>query len=179
MNRYRTIREAKEYLISRILDQASKDGVPLTETERKMLYFSETGWTLAEMAAVSQDFDQNYDQDEYESKIGQIVRHILDQPNAKCDDNWDEALNRLRDEDHYLQVLIEGASRRSNEFSRGDKVRVILAGLFVVAVILPITFYVYAHVDNEAISKLIIGSTLLALVVLVSFLANRRRRNSA
>lgn len=179
MNRFRTVREAKEYLISQILVQADQDGVPLSDVERKMLYFSETDWTEPNMASVNQKFDQSCDPDEYEKKIGQIVRRIRDQHEGKCDDNWDDAVERLRDEDHYLQVLIEGASHGSDKFSRGDKVRVVLAGLVVVAVILPIALFVFSHVNNEEISKLIVGSALLTLVILVSFLVTRGRRGSA
>jgi hypothetical protein len=34
--------EAKEFLISRIVTEAQRENVPLSEIERKMLYFSET-----------------------------------------------------------------------------------------------------------------------------------------
>lgn len=182
MNRFQTVRDAKEYLVSRILAQANQDGVPLSDVERNMLYFSETGWTLPNMMAVSRDFDQNYDQDDYESKIGQIILRIRDQPESNLDNSWDEAVHRLREEDHYLLVLIDGASRSSSKpvkRTRGDIVRLILAGVVVVAIYLPVAFFVYSHVDNPTISKLILVSTLLALVVLVAFLANRGHRKSA
>ncbi len=144
-----------------------------------MLYFSETGWTLPNMMGVSRDFDQNYDQDEYESKIGQIILQIRDQSLGDIDHSWDEAVHRLRDEDHYLLVLIDGASRGRVKRSRGDIVKLILASVVVVAIYLPVVFFVYSHVDNPAISKLILVSTLLALVVLVAFLANQGHRKSA
>ncbi len=60
MNRFQTVRDAKEYMVRRILAQAKQDGVPLSDVERDMLYFSETDWTLPNMMAISQDFDQNY-----------------------------------------------------------------------------------------------------------------------
>ena len=34
-----------------------------------MLYFSETAWTLPDMAEVNQEFDSNYDQGEFARKI--------------------------------------------------------------------------------------------------------------
>lgn len=179
MNRFRTVREAKEYLISQILAQADRDGVPLSDVEQNMLYFSETGWTLPNIMSVNQEFDQRYDQDEYEQKIRQIVRRAHNQHDSTRDDGWDQAVERLRDEDHYLLVLIDDASGRSEKSPRDDKVRLVLAGLVIVAVFLPIVFFVFSHVDNQEVSKLIVGSTLLALVILVSFLANRGRRGSA
>jgi Ca2+/H+ antiporter len=182
MNRFQTARDAKEYLVRRILKQADQDGVSISDVERDMLYFSETDWTLPNMMEVSRDFDQNYDQDQYESKVGQIVQRIHAQDDGNMDDSWDEAVRRLLDEDHYLSVLINGASRSSSEsakMSRWDIVRLILASILVVAVSIPISFFVFSHVDNPAISKFIAGSTLLALVVLAVSVANRGHRNSA
>ena len=182
MNRFQTVRDAKEYMVRRILAQAKQDGVPLSDVERDMLYFSETDWTLPNMMAISQDFDQNYDQDEYESKIGKIILRIRNQPDSNLDDSWDEAVHRLLNEDHYLLVLIDGASRSSSEpvrMSRWDIVRLILASVVVVAVLLPISFFVFSHVDNPVISELIVVSTLVALVVLAVTVANRKSRKSA
>jgi hypothetical protein len=179
MQRFATAREAKEYLIRRILAQADRDDIPLSEVERNMLYFSETDWTLPNMMAISQEFDQTYNQDEYERKIGQLIRRIYDQPdNNRDDDRWKEAVQSLRDEDHYLLVLIDGASSRSARVSRWETVRLILAGAVVVAVFLPILFFVKSHVSNPTVSKLIGEGTLLALVVLVLFVANRRRHST-
>jgi hypothetical protein len=180
VDRFPTFRDAKEYLIRRILVQADRDGVSLSDVERKMLYFSETGWTLPDMMFVSRVFDQNYDQNEYETKIGQIVRRIHHQPDGnRDDDHWDEAVQRRRDEDHYLTVLIDGASNRPVKISRWEMVGVFMAGGAIVAVVLPISFFVWSHVDNPALQKLIIGSAFLAPAVLVAFLLSRRHRDSA
>jgi hypothetical protein len=42
---FSSAREAKEFLVERIVSQAQHDAVALSDIERKMLYFSETGWT--------------------------------------------------------------------------------------------------------------------------------------
>ncbi|MGB6160276.1 MAG: hypothetical protein WBH45_18435 [Acidobacteriaceae bacterium] len=129
---------------------------------------------------MSRVFDQNYDQNEYEAKIGQIVRQIRDRPDGDPeDDRWDEAVQRLRDEDHYLTVLIDGASNRPVKISRWEMVGVFVAGGAIAAVVLPISFFVWSHVDNPALQKLIIGSAFLAPALLVAFLASRRHRDSA
>jgi hypothetical protein len=129
MNSFQTGREAKEYLIRRILAQADREGTPLSELERNMLYFSETDWTLPNMKAISQEFDQTYSQDEYERKIGQIIQRIYDLPDSNNNgDRWKEAVQLLRDEDHYLLVLIDGASSKSAKMSGWGTVRLILAG---------------------------------------------------
>jgi len=43
MNPFQSAREAKEFLISRIVEEAQRENIVLSESERKMLYFSETG----------------------------------------------------------------------------------------------------------------------------------------
>jgi hypothetical protein len=107
LREFRTIREAKEYLTGRIVDEAKRESTPLTEIERKMLYFTETGWTLPDMMAVSAEFDREYDQDEYEQKIGGLVQRLLARDEAQTDRQaWDDAVVKLADEDHYLLVLI-------------------------------------------------------------------------
>lgn len=179
MSRFGTVRDAKEYLIRRIVEQADQDGTPLSDVERNILYFSETGWTLPNMMAISREFDRNCDQDEFESKIGQIIRRIHEPPDSSRDDRWNEAVQRLRDEDHYLLVLIDGTSSTPVKLSRWEIVRLILAGIVVFTVFLLIVFFLESHISNRGVSKLIGESTLLALVVLAAFFANRAHRHSA
>jgi hypothetical protein len=178
MNRFGTARDAKEYLIRRILDEADREGVPLSHLERNMLSFSVTDWTQPGMADISRDFDQHYDQGEYERKIGRIIRRILDQPDSNRDE-WNEAVRRLREEDHYILVLIDCALRAPVKLTRWEIIKLILAGAVVVGVFLPIVFFIHSRVANPSVAKWIDQGTLLALVVLVTFLANRGHRKSA
>jgi hypothetical protein len=104
-----TAREAKESLVGRIVSRAKRDGVPLSDVERKIMYFSETAWTLPDMAEVSREFDQHYDQDEFERKIARLIQSIrreqVQDEGGKR--NWKNAMKVLRREDHYLLVLID------------------------------------------------------------------------
>ena len=60
MNPFPSAREAKEFLVARIVEEARREGVPLSEVERKMLYFSETGWTLPDMMQISDALNQEF-----------------------------------------------------------------------------------------------------------------------
>lgn len=131
------------------------------------------------MMAISREFDEAYSQNEYEEKIVQIIRRIHDQSVGSHDDAWNEAVQCLRDEDHYLLVLIDGTSDDPAKLSRWEIVGLIAGSIVVVAILLPISFFVYSHVDNPPIQKLIIASTLLALVALLAFIATRRPRKPA
>ena len=50
--------QAKQFLIREIVTQAARDGIPLTDIERDMLYFSETASILPGMPRISAEFDR-------------------------------------------------------------------------------------------------------------------------
>jgi hypothetical protein len=135
MDGVRDAREAKEFLIAKIVAEAQRENAPLSETERKMLYFTESGWTLPDIAQASEQFDRQYDQDDYEKKIAGIIakayKHILQGSRVEYDRWWD-AVRFLRREDHYISVLVGLASLRP----RGDQWKLLAAGLVIVACIL-------------------------------------------
>jgi hypothetical protein len=115
VRRFSTIREAKDYLVDRIVAEADREGIPLSEVERKMLYFSETGWTLPDMKKVSAEFDRDYDQGAYERKIGGFAGKIQERDAAQSvqeQQDWDRAVLKLSNSDHYLLVLIDGVQPR-------------------------------------------------------------------
>jgi hypothetical protein len=92
MDEVHDAREAKEFLISKIVAEAQRENAPLSETERKMLYFTESGWTLPDIAQVSEQFDREYNQDDYEKKIARIIakayKHILQESRVEYDRWW-------------------------------------------------------------------------------------------
>ena len=52
MDGVRDAHEAKESLISKIVAEAQRENAPLSEIERKMLYFTESGWTLPDIIGI-------------------------------------------------------------------------------------------------------------------------------
>jgi len=132
---FHSAREAKEFLISKIVEEAIREGTVLSEIERKMLYFSETDWTLPDISAVSDEFDRGYDQGEFESKIVGLVRHAYNnilQDYGDEYDKWWSAVRVLDRQDHYVLVIIRQAALRP----RGDQLKlfgtaIVVAGLFL------------------------------------------------
>jgi hypothetical protein len=128
-------REAKELLISKIVAETEHQNVPLSEGERKMLYFTESGWTLPDMMKVSEDFDREYDQDEYERKIAKLVTQADKRVRKSSHhdyDMWWTAIRFLQREDHYITVMIRLAGLRQ----RGDQLRLFAVGLGIATCIL-------------------------------------------
>jgi hypothetical protein len=117
MNRFANAREAKEYLISRIVEEAKREGVALSDLERKELYFTESGWTLPDMKDVNDEFDRTHDQDEYEKKIAGLVKRIekrMRKDGTADRDEWRDAIRLLSKEDHYILVIVRQAGASSN-----------------------------------------------------------------
>jgi hypothetical protein len=135
MKAFHSGREAKEFIISQIVEEAQRESSPLSEVERKMLYFTESGWTLPDILKVNEDFDRQYDQDEYEHKIAKLItkvdRHI--RKGSRDDyDRWWAAIRFLQREDHYITVMIRLAGLRP----RGDQLRLFATGLGIVTLFL-------------------------------------------
>jgi hypothetical protein len=149
MTQFETDREAKEYLAERIVAQAKREGNPLTEVERKMLYFSETAWTLPNILEVNAEFERDYDNDEYERKIAGLAQRIRESNKAQGDEDpttWDLAVEKLSEGDHYLLVLIDSRLVSAGEPVRppGDFLRLILTALACTFGLL-ILFALYEH----------------------------------
>jgi len=134
MNRFHSAREAKEFLASEIAEEARREDVAFSEVERKMLYFSETAWTLPDMSAVNEEFDRSCDQDEYEQKVARLIkrayRRALRASEEEYEDWW-SAIRLLSRQDHYLLVMIRLAGLRP----RGDELKLLSTAVGIVALI--------------------------------------------
>jgi len=124
MTAFQSARDAKEFLIARIVEEAKRENIPLSEVERKMLYFSETHWTLPDIASVSEKFDHEYNQDKYEEKITRLIKEAAihdSQQSAEQYDLWWDAIRLLKKEDHYILVMIDRAGLQPHRRSQGSK----------------------------------------------------------
>jgi hypothetical protein len=119
VSQFSTDKKALDFIAGRIAAEAAREGIPLSEIERKMLYFSETDWTLPGMAEISEEFDREYDQGEYERKIGGLVRRITAHGhggNEAEQHEWDAAILKLGEGDHYLSVLTSAGKEAGHGF---------------------------------------------------------------
>jgi hypothetical protein len=132
--------EAKEYLISRIVLEAQREGVPLSETERKMMYFTETAWTLPDIWKVNQSFERDYDQPAYEAKIGSLVHKARARAAAADElEAWNGAVRVLKQEDHYLIVLLTAV--KPSESPLMDRLKLVGTALIICLLLLAATFF--------------------------------------
>jgi hypothetical protein len=115
MTSFASAKDAKEFLVAQIVDEAQREGVPLSEIERKMLYFSERFWTLPDIMEVNEKFDEQYDETAYEKKIAGLIAGAFKR--AKANDpaaaqTWLNAIGILNREDHYILVMTNQAGLR-------------------------------------------------------------------
>lgn len=171
MESFRSVREAKEYLIARILAQAKRDGVTLSEIEQKMLYFSESGWTLPDMTEVSAEFDREYDQDSYEEKIAQVIRNLRASQDDSAGEAWLNAVSLISREDHYLVVLIN-AAQETSPASRppGDMRRLIFTAAAVVVALGGVGVLAASwNLTDSSVRYLILATMVVLLSALLYF----------
>ena len=122
VSRFKTIKEAKDFLADTIASEAEREGVPLSDVERKMLYFSETGSSLPDILAVNEEFERDYEEDDYEHKIAGLVRKIEARngtSETEIAEAWHQAFLMLSEGDHYLTVLANIASENPNSQIHG------------------------------------------------------------
>jgi hypothetical protein len=107
---------AKQFLLSKIDEQATHDGVALDEIERRMFLFSELSGSPDFVA--NEKFDKDYDSDEYESKVAKLLSRSYASDKKTKDGKalWDAALKALSREDFYGLVMVDQAKiKRANE----------------------------------------------------------------
>ncbi|HET8922443.1 MAG TPA: hypothetical protein VFN26_05540 [Candidatus Acidoferrum sp.] len=102
------VREAKDFLVQQIAQQAGLENVPLSDLEKRMLYFTEGDDCPEDPAALNDEFDSQYDSDAFEKKITQLMKHAYKRLRKKGSSEqriWDDAIRRLKRGDHYMLVM--------------------------------------------------------------------------
>jgi hypothetical protein len=104
------IEAAKLFLVAKVLEQAALDGVPISDIEKRMFLFSETGQDPPDFEA-AEKFDEDYDDGEYEGKIAQLLHRAFarDRQTREAKDLWNKHLSALKGEDFYGLVMVDQA----------------------------------------------------------------------
>ena len=140
--------DAKQFLISRVIEEAKVEDIPLSEIEKKMLYFTEVHPTIPDIYEVNAEFERNYDSDEYESKIASLLSnaHARDKEESPSKEQmWKDAIDALRKQDHYILVMVTKAFPSGLATSRAKEHRVRDFIIYVaVAVGFVIVLWLYA-----------------------------------
>jgi hypothetical protein len=125
---------AKQFLISRVVEEAGVEQVSLSEVEKMMLYFTEVHPSLPDIYEVNAEFERDYDSDEYEAKIAGLLKNARDrdrQSSPSREQDWTDALDALKKEDHYILVMVAQAFGAGSAAGDGHRTRDVLIYLGV------------------------------------------------
>ena len=69
-------KQAKDFLVLQAAEQAALENVPLSDLEKRMMYFTETDPASCENPLdLDADFEEQYDTGEYELKISRLFHN--------------------------------------------------------------------------------------------------------
>ena len=102
-------KEAKDYLVQQTANQAALEGVPLSDLEKRMMYFTESDATSCDdPIQLNQEFEAQYDTAEYEAKVSGLLHSSyerLKREDPQRIEDWNQSIETLAKGDHYLLVL--------------------------------------------------------------------------
>ena len=115
MRSFATETEARQFFVEKIVQQADREGVSLSQDERQMLLWSESAPDSVSDAALAERLAAEISDSAYESKIVGLLRSSFKgdtavDPAAK--EVWGAALSVLSRGDHYVVVMIREAIGR-------------------------------------------------------------------
>jgi hypothetical protein len=132
--------EAKDFLVQQTAEQAALENVPLSDLEKRMMYFTETGDCPEDPIALNDAFEARYDTDEYEAKISKLMHHAYQQNrkgNPEATRQWNNAIRTLRKGDHYILVFWDQGPQERPPY---DSLKLLGTALLVIALLVPIMF---------------------------------------
>lgn len=146
------VNEAKDVLVNEIAGQASLESDPLSDLERRMLYFTESGDCPEDFLKLNDAFEAEYDTSEYEKKISGLAKRAyqrLKSENSAGLQVWHQAVKKLSQGDHYIMVMVPNR--------RGEKLPLSFwktIGLsFLLALILLVIVVTLEHYDYHILSR--------------------------
>ena len=104
-----TVREAKDFLVDQAAKQAAIEGIPLSDLEKRMMYFTESKDATEDPIALNEQFSAHYDSDAFELKIKQLLNKAhrrIKTESPELRHTWNEAVRQLGKGDHYLLVML-------------------------------------------------------------------------
>jgi hypothetical protein len=138
------IKQAKDFLVEQTAQQAALENIPLSNLEKRMMYFTESTDATEDPIALNDEFEAHYDSGEYEAKISRLLKNAhrrLKQENPEKFRVWGQATRILQKGDHYIIILLgpSSSSRRHTFHYRQLAWPVISLTLFVIG------FIAFAH----------------------------------
>jgi hypothetical protein len=162
-------KQAKDFLVQQTAEQAALDNVPLSDIEKRMMYFTESdNASCGNPLEVNDEFEAEYDTAEYETKISRLLHHAYDRLKEETPERkrmWDLAVRELRKGDHYFLVLWD--IKPPTEHPTGDVFKLLAISLLVaigigIAVFVAVKYNIDFERYRNYVLIVIFGLALLA-----------------
>lgn len=143
------VREAKDFLVAQTAEQAALEGVPLSDLEKRMMYFTESAEAVEDPSKLNEEFEARYDSNEYESKIANLLHHAharAKKENPEKARIWSDAIRTLNKGDHYILVLWNLQS--TEERPPYDSLKLLVAAILIALALLAWQFWVAPRVSG-------------------------------
>lgn len=130
------VQQAKDFLVEQATQQASLDGVPLSDVEKRMMYFTESAEATDDHLKLHDEFEAQYDTAEYEVKVSRLLHHAfvrVKKENPETARHWNEAVKVLNEGDHYILVLLD--QKLSGERPPYDSLKLLGTALLLILVV--------------------------------------------
>jgi hypothetical protein len=102
------VREAKDFLVTQTAEQAALEGVPLSDLEKRMMYFTETGECPEDPIGLNDAFEAEYETPAYEKKISLLMARAYRRIKRESPEKlrlWNDAFRVLGKGDHYILLF--------------------------------------------------------------------------
>lgn len=103
---------AKAFFVDKIVQQAEREGVPLSKAQRYMLSWSETDSSFVVDMELSAQCEAEIPQPDYEKKIQGLIERMYKrdiETNKDLKDTYKEAYRTLKQGDHFILIMISAA----------------------------------------------------------------------
>jgi hypothetical protein len=165
-------REAKDFLVAQTAEQAALEGIPLSDLEKRMMYFTETGECPEDPLALNEEFEKEYDTDEYETKVKKLLANAhrrLKEERSPEVAKWQEGLKALDQTDDYILILCDRSSLA--RFGNPEALPSVLSFLFRLGLLI-LTAYVAWNILKSLLRITgISGASLFGVIFVVTLLA--------
>lgn len=168
-------RQAKDFLVGQVAEQAVIEGVPLSDLEKRMMYFTEGPDAVEDAVQLNTEFEAQFATQEFETKISRLLHNAYRRARKENPDEvsrWDKCLRVLRKEDHYLLVLWDTNPPRPPYDQLkllGTAILVVIVGGALIAGLMELTDRYHWHwpfgATTHSFMPLWLQRSLLALMV--------------
>ena len=162
-------KEAKDILVEFTAEQAALDGVPFTDVEKRMLYFTESDpLSCSNPIELNAEFETQCETEPYEAKVSRLVHRAYTRLKKEAPEKariWNEAVRELEKGDHYFLVMWD--MNPPSESGLGDSLKLLGAGLFVAVSL--VTAMLLADKFDVDINKAKNYVPIVVIVLVLSF----------